>query len=303
MRRLVVTFVVATMLAGCGASAATPAAIVSAPSAIPTALPSASAAPAAAPTATLGASSAPATASQGGSGAFVLAGLSANVDVNGDPPDPSTFATSFASETPSIWVPYKLADGLAGKVTSTWKSSAGGDGTTISFDYPTTEEWAYFRLTYQDGFIPGDYQEILTFEPTGESVTLPFTITGPRKSPAGPSVSPSGPSAFTLLQAARTADPSQSSPDPSTYTDSFPTTAPALYVDFELRSGLTGTVTCAMTVNGSDLIDGLSIDYGPNLQWGDFKVTPAGAFPKGDYVATLTFKPTGETETVEFTVK
>jgi hypothetical protein len=31
-------------------------------------------------------------------------------------------------------------------------------------------------------------------------------------------------------------------------------------------------------------------------------VTPAGAFPKGDYVATLTFKPTGETETVDFTV-
>jgi len=40
------------------------------------------------------------------------------------------------------------------------------DGETIvkSFDYPATAPWAYFTLTYQDGFIPADYKEI---EPPG----------------------------------------------------------------------------------------------------------------------------------------
>lgn len=302
MRQLAATFVVATMLAACGGSAATPTpAPIAARTAEPTLVPTAPASPTT-PIDTLAASSVLETAGPSGSGAFVVAGLSSTLEVNGGPPDPPTFATSFASETPTIYVPYQLAPGLAGKVTSTWKFLDGNENVT-SFDYPASAPWAYFRLSYQDGFIPGDYQEILIFDETGESVTLPFTITGPRRPPSTPAPPPSGTSVFTLRRAATAADSSQPLPDTATFTDSFPTTAPAIFVVFALRSGLTGKVTCAMTANGSPLIQPLSLDYGTGNSWGDFQVTPSGAFPVGDYVATVTYTPTGETMTVSFTVK
>jgi hypothetical protein len=298
VRHLLVTVVVATMLAACGGATATP---VQAPTASPSVIATvgASSAP---PTATLELTSSPSSAGASGSGGFLLAGLATTLEVNAGPPDPSTFVTSFASETPTIFVPYQLAPGLSGKVTSTWKFFD-GEKTVISFDYPASGPWAYFRLTYQEGFIPGDYQEVLTFDATGESVTLPFTITGPRKPPATPAPLPSGTSAFTLLRAATASDTSQPLPDTTTFTDSFATTAPAIYVVFALQSGVIGTVTCTMTMNGSALIEPLSLDYGTNNSWGSFKVTPAGTFPAGDYVATVTYKPTGESMTVTFTVK
>ncbi len=297
MRQLVmasVAFVGAVTLAACGGSAA--------PTAAPTAAPSPTPSATVAPTATLAASEAPATAGDRGSAVFIVAGLTSTLSVGADSVDPSTFATSFPSETPAIIVPFQLAPGLSGKVTSTWKS-VGGEANVTSFDYPASAPWAYFRLTYADGFIPGDYEEILSFDQTGDSVTLAFTITGPRRAPATPTPLPSGTSAFTLLRAATAADTSQPLYDAATFTDSFPTTAPAIFVVFALQDGLTGKVTCTMTVDGSPLIQPLSLDYGTGNSWGDFQVTPAGSFPAGDYVATVTFTPTGEAATVEFTVK
>ena len=46
-----------------------------------------------------------------------------------------------------------------------------------------------------------------------------------------------------------------------------------------------------MTVNGSELIQPLTLDYGAGNSWGDFEISPAGTFPIGDYVATLTYVP------------
>ena len=291
MRHLVVTVVVATMLAACGGAAAT-----AAPTAAPTLAPTASPSPTAPPTAP------PATASPSGSGAFVAAGLVSTLDPNGGMPDPSAFSTSFASDIPAIYVPYELASGLAGKVTTT-ATSPDGKTLTGSFDYPASAPFAYFRLTYVSGFSPGDYQEVLTFEPTGESVTLPFTITGPAGSAATPSPITSGTSAFTLLRAATASDVSKPAPDPATFTDSFPAAASVIYVVFELQSGLTGTMNFTLTANGSPIIQQMSIDYGPSLRWASFHVTSSRGFPVGDYAATVTFTPTGEAQTVNFTVK
>ena len=298
MRRLVGTLLVATMLAACGGSAATaspaPSATASA-SAGTTASPSAQT-DSAAPSATV------AAASPSGSSTFLFAGLVGSLDLNSGPPDPSSFGTSFPSETPGIYVAYRLAPGLSGKVSSTW-TSPGGDRIFASFDYPVAAPWAYFHLTYQDGFIPGSHQDILKFDSTGDSVTLSFTVTGPRASPATPTPEPSATGAFGVLQTASAADSSKSAPDPSTFTTSFPTSAPAIYVVFTLHSGLTGKVTCTMTANGTDLTQPITIDYGPANAWGDFKITPAGSFPAGDYVATVTFTPTGEARTFDFTVQ
>jgi hypothetical protein len=98
-------------------------------------------------------------------------------------------------------------------------------------------------------------------------------------------------------------DPTRSAPDARTFTLTFPPSAPAMYVVFALRPGLTGTIVCTLTANAVEAIQPLTIDYGPTNSWGDFKITSRGTFVAGDYQATLTYAPTGEVVTVDFTVK
>ena len=134
------------------------------------------------------------------------------------------------------------------------------------------------------------------------SPTLPVTPT-PAPNDTASAPAPSGTSAFTLLRMAAAADSSKPAPDSTTFTQTFPTSAPVLYVVFALTSGLTGKVSCAMSANGVRLIEPLTIDYGSNNSWGDFKVRSRGTFVKGDYRATLTYIPTGEVGSISFTVK
>jgi len=91
---------------------------------------------------------------------------------------------------------------------------------------------------------------------------------------------------------AAAADSSKPAPDSTTFTQTFPTSAPALYVVFALRPDLTGNVACTMSANGVRLIQPLTINYGSNNSWGDFRVRSRGTFVKGDYRATLTYVPT-----------
>ncbi len=240
-----------------------------------------------------------ASATTRGPGPFMVAGLASVLVPSAEAINPSTFTTTFASETPLIYVVYRLRPGTSGKVRGTWQS---GDLTVkeATLDYPTGSRWAYFRLSYRGGFIPGQYRELLTFVNTGESVVLPFTVTGPRTAPG--SLAPSGTSAFSLFKMATRADRSTAGPDPTAFTDTFPPSTRELYVVFSLRAGLTGRVVCTVRANGRDLIVPLTIDYGARNSWGDFKVTTRGPFPVGAYVATLTFLSTGEVVTVNFTV-
>jgi len=102
---------------------------------------------------------------------------------------------------------------------------------------------------------------------------------------------------------ATAADLSKSAPDAATFTDTFATTAPAIFVVFALRSGLAGTVSCSMTANGVQVIQPLTIAYKQANTWGDFRINSRGTFVTGAYTATLTFAPTGEKVSVNFTVK
>ena len=110
-------------------------------------------------------------------------------------------------------------------------------------------------------------------------------------------------SAFTLLRMATSADSSKPAPDSTTFTQTFRTSAPAVYVVFALTSGLTGEVTCAMNANAVRLIQLLTITYGSNNSWGDFRIRSRGTFVTGDYRATLTYVPTGEVVSISFIVK
>jgi len=132
---------------------------------------------------TLAPSSAPPAAAASGSGVFAVAGVAPTVDDTGAP---SHYVTSFGT-TPCypcqalFYVTYKLAPGFAGKV-STVTTSPDGKTTADSHDDPGSPRWGYFGIShmkfgYTDGFPLGDYKAVLTFEPTGESITLHFAIT------------------------------------------------------------------------------------------------------------------------------
>lgn len=292
VRRSAIGAVTLTLiLAACGSSSAstTPELASVAPSvAAPTASPS----PSPSPTP---------SASPAAVGTIVLAGLSSVIDKPSQTIDPSTFGTTFVSETPAIYILYQLSPGSSGVVQSTWNHG------TIkvnadSFTYPADAPWAYFVITYKNGFIPGDYEVVLKVVSTGDSMTLPFTVTGPRKAPPTPTPVPSGTSAFTLTTMASSADSSKSGPDTTAFTTTFLSSAPKLYVVFRLRSGLSGAVVCTMSANGSDVIKPITLTYSVGNTWGDFAISSSGTFPTGDYVATLTFSPTGEAVQIPFTV-
>lgn len=130
--------------------------------------------------------------------------------------------------------------------------------------------------------------------PSGAAATRPT-------SPPTPSPTPG--SAFTLLRMATAADPALPAPDAKTFVSTFSPTAPALYVVFALRPGLTGTVVCTVTANQVRTAGPITLAYGPKNSWGDFRITSRGTFVAGSYRATLTFGPSGEVATVDFTVQ
>ena len=139
--------------------------------------------------ATLVPTSAPLTAADGRSGAFAFAGIARSYDGTGAPTSyETTFVTSPVYRLGGFFVSYQLAPGLAGKV-SMVTTSPDGKTTTDSFDDPGPPRWGYFQIHFEDfgytGGLPfGDYKAVLTFEPTGESVTLPLTITETAPTPA-----------------------------------------------------------------------------------------------------------------------
>ena len=230
-------------------------------------------------------------------GPIVLAGLSSVIDKPSQTIDASTFGKTFPSETSAIYILYQLSPGSSGVVQSTWNHGT-VKVNADSFTYPADAPWAYFVITYKNGFIPGDYDVVLKVVSTGDTMTLPFTITGPRKAPPTPTPVPSGTSAFTLTTMASAADSSKSGPDETAFTTTFLSSAPKLYVVFRLRSGLSGKVVCTMSANGSDVIKPITLSYSVGNSWGDFAISSSGSFPTGDYVATLTFSPSAEAVTI-----
>lgn len=132
--------------------------------------------------ATLVPTSPPLTAADSRSGVFAFAGIARSYDGTGAPYSyETTFGTTPGYRLGAFFVSYQLAPGLTGKV-SMVTTSPDGKATADSFDDPGPPRWGYFQIHfesfgYTDGLPFGDYKAVLTFEPTGESVTLPLTIT------------------------------------------------------------------------------------------------------------------------------
>jgi hypothetical protein len=119
--------------------------------------------------------------------------------------------------------------------------------------------------------------------------------------PPGASSPTPGPT-FTLLRMATMANPALPAPDATTFVSHFSPKAPALFVVFALRPGLTGTVACTIEANGVRTAGPIRLAYGPTNSWGDFKITSRGTFVTGTYRATVVFVPTGEVASITFSV-
>ena len=238
--------------------------------------------------------------------------------------DPTTFVTSITDQVPEVFVVYLLGAGFNGAIDSTWTDTDTGATFThkeAPLAYPGTgANWEWDDSNVKGGWLPaGHYTDSFTFEPTGETATVPFTITlapGETASPtaatasSAPSAttasagSPAAGSVFTLVRLSTSGDTSKPAPDPSTFTDSYTSSSPAFQIDFELRAGLTGTVTCTVTRDGTSILDApLTMDYTTAYSWGNFEIDSPGAWASGDYLATLTYQPTGETTTISIPVK
>ena len=265
------------------------------PSPTAAATPQPTPAPTPAPTSTLSPSPSPAQSPVGS--AFIIAGITTSFDQNASGPDPSTFGTSFEASSSGIYVEYVLQEGLSGTITGTLDRADGTQVVSTDLNYPAGGPWAWFKLTGQPA---GEYRYTLRYGPTGEDVVLPLSLAGAAGS-GSPSGSPGA--ALVLLTMATSADTSRSAPDPSTYVTAYPQSVQAVYVVFALREGLTGNVSCDVLRDGTSLLQSpISLTYGSNNAWGSFTINVGGNQPAGTYVATVSYGPTGESQSIQFTL-
>jgi hypothetical protein len=118
----------------------------------------------------------PTTAPSGSAApAFVLAGMTTKSDTGSAPPDPKDFVTVIPKESTSIHAVFTLRQGLTGQVNGTLTQ---GDKVLVqlSLQYGPSNARGDFRINSASGIPAGVYTMVMTFVPTGETISLPFTV-------------------------------------------------------------------------------------------------------------------------------
>ena len=107
---------------------------------------------------------------------FVLAGMALNVDTAATAANPKDFVTTIPKESTAIYAVFVLKAGLSGQVDGALKQ---GDKVlvTLSLQYGPKNTWGDFRINAANGIAVGDYTMVITYAPTGESVSVPFSVT------------------------------------------------------------------------------------------------------------------------------
>ena len=110
---------------------------------------------------------------------------------------------------------------------------------------------------------------------------------------------------FISVGIATTVDKAAHAVDPSTYRTTIPGDQySVVYVVFALKPDTVGKVTMLMSLDGVEVAQPLTIDYGTKNSWGNFMITfPSSGIPKGVYKATMTFEGTGAEVTQFFAVE
>lgn len=117
----------------------------------------------------------------------------------------------------------------------------------------------------------------------------------------GGSEEPSGSGGIAEAHMASEVVESADGPDPATYTTTFESDAPGIYVVYRPESGSVGTVHLTWLLDGEVQLEGeLNIDE--DTTWAYGGITPAlGGFETGDYEVIVELG--GDEETLEFTVE
>ena len=90
--------------------------------------------------------------------------------------------------------------------------------------------------------------------------------------------------------------------DPKTYVTTIPKGATSIFAVFALQPGLFGQVDGQLK-QGDKILLSVSLEYTKNNTWGHFRLNAPSGMAVGSYVMYITFKPTGETVQLPFTVK
>lgn len=299
------------LLAGCGAAAAPTSPTLATPLAVTP--PAATQSQATAPTTT----TAPAgsgAASTGTGKAFVMTGvLPAFPQVVDGSIDPTTFVSTIPVETPEVYVLYLLGAGFNGTVDATWTDTDTGatfTHTEAPLQYPGTgPNWEWDSSNVAGGWLAvGDYTVVFKFEPTGETTSVSFAVTGTPGSstPSAPTSTPvagsppasAGSSPFVIAGLSASNNSALDTIDVSTFATSFPASTDAIYAEYALTAGLSGTVNIAW----NSPTDTQSYDYSASDPWAWFGATVSGRFSPGPNTAVLTFEATGQSITLPFTI-
>ena len=127
---------------------------------------------------------------------------------------------------------------------------------------------------------------VATPRPTGSPEPLP-SFTG---------------SAFTTAGIAAAIAADATAADPKTYVTTIPKGATSLFAVFALQPGLFGQVDGQLK-QGDKILLTLSVLYQKDNTWGNFRLNAPSGMAVGSYVMHITFRPTGETVELPFTVK
>ncbi len=112
---------------------------------------------------------------------------------------------------------------------------------------------------------------------------------------------PSGTGGIAEAHMATVVDESLDTPDPSTFTTSFPTDAPAIYVVYTPDEGASGTVHLTWLHEG-EVASEATLDIGADTIWAWGGITPpSGGFTTGSYEVRVELN--GDEERVAFTVE
>ena len=108
--------------------------------------------------------------------AFVTAGMAPSIVPGAAEADPSTFTTTLSKDLRSIYAVFVLQKGLTGRVEGDLLK--GNEVlATLALEYRANHTWGDFRINSGTGFAPGtDYEMRIRFMPTGEEISLPFTV-------------------------------------------------------------------------------------------------------------------------------
>ncbi len=115
------------------------------------------------------------TAAPSAASVFTTAGIVLSIDPKATSTDPSAYVTTIPTTTKTIYAVWELQPGSTGRVEGLLQKD-GSSLVLINLDYGAKTTWGNFKINSATGFAAGNYQMLVKFVPTGETIGIPFTV-------------------------------------------------------------------------------------------------------------------------------